>query len=488
MKTLRILILYICFSSSLLGQNLVPNGDFSQMVDPSDFNMGILHKCFNYWFSPSEDGRFPGAISYKINELGYSGVPNTPPMFYPSPTVDSSYCTLTSWGQLTMGENNRSYLSTRLIEKVNKGKYYRFSMDFYFIKHDPQFSNNLGMAFTDSLSTPPRGLISVPVEFNIDTPVTTGFTWFSVDTCLIATRSADFMTIGNFFSDSNTIVNPNSQNPAGFAVDNIFLEHLQLTLNTGDTVFGCSHEPLILEATKDCWYKWARKDFPHVILEEGPSFEISPRQSETYLVYGLTDTLEVHVEIDDRIGVRLDKEVPLCEGDSVQFDLSRLHADRIYWSTGDTTEHVTIKEPGQYYVQVERGNCTEIDSVRIYAETTPEAEIALENESICYGEEQVLTLSTYRPGYSVRWSTNETEPSTSIRESGLYYVEAENSCGIDYDTLLVEIEPCTCSVYIPNAFRPTGHVEANRAFGPIGDCVYTDFSMQIFNRWGSLVF
>jgi gliding motility-associated-like protein len=494
MKSLRILLLCVAFTFPVAGQNLVPNGDFSQMIEPPDFQVGILHKCFESWFAPTKEGHFSGVISYRINELGYTGVPNTPPRFYISPSVDSSYCTFLAFDDLSVngGENSRSYLSTRLLETVHAGLYYRFSMDFHLLRSphatQDQYSNNIGMAFTDSLSKKHWELISVPTAFNVDTPVMTPNTWFSVDTCLIASRSADFMTIGNFFNDSNTIVNTNSSLSAAFAVDNIFLEHLQLTLNTGDTVFGCSHEPLILEATKDCWYKWARKDFPNVILEEGPSFEISPTRSETYMVYGLTDTLEVYVEIDDRIGVRLDKEVPLCEGDSVQFDLSRLHADRIYWSTGDTTEQVTIKEPGQYYVQVERGNCTEIDSVNVYAETPPEADITLEKEAICYGEEQILKLLAFRPGYQLRWSTNDTEETISIRESGLYYVEAENGCGIDYDTLYVEIEPCTCSVYIPTAFRPNSHIDANRVFGPTGECVYTDFSLQIFNRWGSLVF
>ena len=343
------------------------------------------------------------------------------------------------------------------------------------------------MAFTDSLSVNIRELIPATPAFNVDNPVTTPNTWFSVDTCLIANRTADFMTIGNFFDDNNTITNPNSQHSAGFGVDNFFLERLELTLSSGDTVFGCRRDPLVLEATKDCWYKWARKNDPNNILHDGPRFEFTPTVSESFLVYGLTDTLEVFVMLDDRIGVNLGEERYLCPDDSVGFDLSNLKADKIFWSTGDTTESIYVKSPGELIVQVQRGHCVEFDTVRIIEETPPQGLIEAEKEFVCLGDEQILRVQE-RARYNITWSNGERTPSISVNESGLVGVEIRNPCGIHTDSLEVIIEPCTCNVFLPNAFKPMSNIESNRQFGPGGECVYTEYELQVFNRWGTVVF
>jgi hypothetical protein len=56
------------------------------------------------------------------------------------------------------------------------------------------------------------------------------------------------------------------------------------------------------------------------------------------------------------------------------------------------------------------------------------------------------------------------------------------------DSLEVVIEPCTCKVFLPNAFKPQSSIESNRQFGPGGECVYTEYEFKVFNRWGTMVF
>jgi len=50
---------------------------------------------------------------------------------------------------------------------------------------------------------------------------------------------------------------------------------------------------------------------------------------------------------------------------------------------------------------------------------------------------------------------------------------------------IVEIIPAI-SIYIPNAFTPNGD-NLNDTFGAVGEGI-TEYKMQIFNRWGILVF
>lgn len=49
-------------------------------------------------------------------------------------------------------------------------------------------------------------------------------------------------------------------------------------------------------------------------------------------------------------------------------------------------------------------------------------------------------------------------------------------------------EDCPCEVFIPNAMTPGGNDELNNTFKPIASCPITDYSLQIFDRWGDLVF
>lgn len=66
---------------------------------------------------------------------------------------------------------------------------------------------------------------------------------------------------------------------------------------------------------------------------------------------------------------------------------------------------------------------------------------------------------------------------------------AVNSVGSEFGEVLsftTELEEQ--KVFFPNAFNPSSHVEINRTFKPIFDFTPSDYSISIFNRWGSMVF
>lgn len=65
-------------------------------------------------------------------------------------------------------------------------------------------------------------------------------------------------------------------------------------------------------------------------------------------------------------------------------------------------------------------------------------------------------------------------------------VESEFGCK---DTGMMEIEILPFNVYTPNAFRPDSDIDENRKFMPVGVGVDPDvFQLQIFNRWGEMIF
>jgi len=65
-------------------------------------------------------------------------------------------------------------------------------------------------------------------------------------------------------------------------------------------------------------------------------------------------------------------------------------------------------------------------------------------------------------------------------------VESEFGC---IDTAMMEIEILPFNVYTPNAFRPDSDIAKNREFMPVGVGVDPEkFQLQIFNRWGEMIF
>lgn len=87
-------------------------------------------------------------------------------------------------------------------------------------------------------------------------------------------------------------------------------------------------------------------------------------------------------------------------------------------------------------------------------------------------------------------SSIEENPQHTYTQLGKFPVEliVESEFGCT-DTGMMNIEVLPFNVYTPNAFRPDSDIPENREFMPVGVGVDpVGFQMQIFNRWGELIF
>ena len=76
-------------------------------------------------------------------------------------------------------------------------------------------------------------------------------------------------------------------------------------------------------------------------------------------------------------------------------------------------------------------------------------------------------------------------PAVSNVVAGTYSVTVlQNSCEA---TDSIRVSPGDCDVYIPSAFTPNGD-NVNETFGVIDNVAVQYFSMQIYNKWGQLIF
>lgn len=113
----------------------------------------------------------------------------------------------------------------------------------------------------------------------------------------------------------------------------------------------------------------------------------------------------------------------------------------------------------------------------------------LADTSLCSPDTLVLNiLGENIDAYA--WSTGAATPQTTIVDTGSYTVLLSNSefCFQATDTVLVTLksECDTVQLGIPNAFSPNGD-GTNDTFKPIGNNFLLE-SIQIFDRWGELVF
>ncbi|MEO6131075.1 MAG: T9SS type A sorting domain-containing protein, partial [Saprospiraceae bacterium] len=117
----------------------------------------------------------------------------------------------------------------------------------------------------------------------------------------------------------------------------------------------------------------------------------------------------------------------LCDDDSLNLSLDGV-AD-LAWSTGESTDSITIHDPGLYYA-------TYRDDVNCLVRTVPIEVIANPdsvkpvinyegNTKLCHGDEVILSLPF---GDNYAWSSGENTQSIAVHTSGSYFASIQGYC------------------------------------------------------------
>lgn len=142
--------------------------------------------------------------------------------------------------------------------------------------------------------------------------------------------------------------------------------------------------------------------------------------------------------------------------------------------------------PGVYtYILYGVAGCPN-DSARARVELVSPPELGPDTVA-CFGENLLLTVP---PGQFTawQWSTGQQSPAISVAEPGTYGLTVRAETCEFADTVRVDFFNCQpCQVFVPNIFRPDddGRNDEFRAFA---SCLPAAFELQIFDRWGQLVF
>ncbi|MEA3477394.1 MAG: gliding motility-associated C-terminal domain-containing protein [Bacteroidota bacterium] len=160
-------------------------------------------------------------------------------------------------------------------------------------------------------------------------------------------------------------------------------------------------------------------------------------------------------------------DTSICEGDSIFLENAYRYQSGIY-------EDNLISVFG----------CDSIISTALIIEMVPS--VFLGNDTIVQTGTDLI-LDAYHPDAIYLWQDGSALSNFVVYEEGLYHVIVTGNCGSGYDSIFIDFGNFNCKAYVPNAFTPDGD-GLNDVFIPRLNCDIIEYELNIFDRWGSMVF
>ena len=257
------------------------------------------------------------------------------------------------------------------------------------------------------------------------------------------------------------------------------------TLNVTDTTVPlCGTGSITLNATTDVGtINWYASSTDNTILGTGNQFTTPAiTQNTTYYAEAFNNGCTSGVRTPINIVVYAfpnvnDEEITFCQGSDTELDAG-VTGMRYLWSTGATSQKITVSSGGIYTVDVTNANnCSSRKTIKLTEHTIPEINYIDVNETtvVVYLKKE----ETYFE-YSIDGTNYQNSNVFFNVSSGLHtaYVREINSCGIDTKKFIVLI--------VPKFFTPN-----NDSFNDLWEInglpFYPKASVTIFDRYGKLI-
>lgn len=162
------------------------------------------------------------------------------------------------------------------------------------------------------------------------------------------------------------------------------------------------------------------------------------------------------------------------------------------WSTNpaQTTDTATNLNAGNYSVTVSAPGMCDVSATAVVQVSQPSAYLHYQNVT-CQGTnngEVGATVAGGKSPYSYWWSTGDSVAKITGLSAGSYLVTISDACHCSItDSVVLIKEVCPSEVFFPTAFSPNGDGE-NDFFKATSFADVKKFQMQVYNRWGELVF
>ena len=150
-----------------------------------------------------------------------------------------------------------------------------------------------------------------------------------------------------------------------------------------------------------------------------------------------TDRYDFSVTADEHPAISLGPDLSICAEEEVELTIPDSGGSYL-WSTGETTQTISVNQEGEYWGQLTTNCGTVRDTV--YVEVIGNPEVAITgNLAICEGEVATVIADVLYTD-EILWSTGETTPSIEISEAGNYWLRGSNSCATETHEFSIEVE------------------------------------------------
>lgn len=183
-------------------------------------------------------------------------------------------------------------------------------------------------------------------------------------------------------------------------------------------------------------------------------------------------------------------DATICERDG-SVTLNAATPEGFYvWSTGANTPSIVVREAGKYSVTVSNGCETKafvynVVEVGCGCDKAVPIRTVAANHTLCEIEPVLLNAAT--PDGTYEWNDGSILSTLIAETPGIYTVVVSNGCEKRSFSYEVALKSCECKLSVPNVFTPDGD-PFNEKFKLAIDMDVGKFDLQIFNRWGLLLF
>lgn len=249
-------------------------------------------------------------------------------------------------------------------------------------------------------------------------------------------------------------------------------------ISLGPDITVCKSD-VILNAGNGATYIWSTGATSQAIT-------VSSSGTYTVLVSGgnncLSQNGSVDLLVNPFIHVNSTSDTSVCGTPTVLLNAGK--GTSYIWSTGATSQNISVSSQGSYSVEVNTGkNCVlNNKNMNVIAHDFPVVNLP-KDTSVCGIP---LVLNAEYPGSAYLWSNGSTSASINVNTSGTFtvivnngYCQTSGISKVDYITFTEKFSP-------PNIFSPNGDGK-NDIFDL--KIPYAEFyDLKIFNRWGKLVY
>ncbi len=157
------------------------------------------------------------------------------------------------------------------------------------------------------------------------------------------------------------------------------------------------------------------------------------------------------------------------------------------WNNGSFNSSINNLSAGNYTINIRDARNCALTLFTNIKDSINQLTLNFGNDtSFCPGNEMVLNAGNF---HSYLWQDFSNTDIFTVKKTGVYFVKVTDADGCSFsDTIKVNVD---CSdIYFPSAFSPNKDASnLNETFGPIGNLqALTNFNMQVYGRWGQLIF